>query len=97
MPICLTDNVDAARELAAAEFGLYGIKYTAYRAVFDRQGVVGVAPLVAVGDEAALRAELGRYSDAGVTDFSANVFGTPEQRHETLAFLGDLPRDHASG
>jgi F420-dependent oxidoreductase-like protein len=90
MPVCVTHDADAARRLAAEEFGVYVTRDTAYKAVFERQGVPGPAPLVVVGDEHAVAAELGRYSDAGVTDFSAIPLGDPEQRQRTFAVLGEL-------
>ncbi|MGD9792964.1 MAG: TIGR03564 family F420-dependent LLM class oxidoreductase [Acidimicrobiia bacterium] len=90
MPVCVNPDVDAARALAAEEFGVYGTRYTAYKAVFERQGVPGVAPLVITGDENAVIEELKRYGDVGVHDFSANPFGTDEQKQRTTALLGEL-------
>jgi 5,10-methylenetetrahydromethanopterin reductase len=92
MPICVTHDADAARALAGEEYALYSTRYSAYRKIFDRQGVSGVAPLVIAGDEAAVTAELRRYAEAGVTDYSANVFGTDEQRVHTMTLLGELAR-----
>jgi F420-dependent oxidoreductase-like protein len=90
MPISVNPDVEAARSLAADEYSLYGTRYTAYKAVFDRQGVPGVAPLVITGDEAAVVAELKRYAEVGVDDFCANPFGTEKHKQRTIALLGEL-------
>jgi len=72
LPICLTDDVDAAREFIAETLKLYGT-LPSYRAMLDREGVAGPADLALVGDEAALRTNIARLRDAGVTDLNAAV------------------------
>ena len=72
LPICLTDDVDGAREHIAKTLEIYGM-LPSYRAMLDREGVAGPAELAIVGDEATLRAAIARLRDAGVTDFSAAV------------------------
>lgn len=95
MPISVNPDVDGARAMAAEEYAVYGTRYTAYKAVFDRQGVPGVAPLVITGDEDAVVAELKRYAEVGVHDFCANPFGTDEQKQRTIALVGELARTKA--
>lgn len=90
MPICVTTDVGSAGQRAAEEFEVYRSRYTAYRANFERQGVRGPAELMVLGDEEAAARELGRYRDAGVTEFVANPFGTAEERRRTAAFLRDF-------
>lgn len=72
LPICLTDDVDGAREHIAKTLEIYGM-LPSYRAMLDREGVAGPAELAIVGDEATLRAAIARLRDAGVTDFNAAV------------------------
>jgi 5,10-methylenetetrahydromethanopterin reductase len=72
LPICLTDDVDSAREHIAKTLEVYGM-LPSYRAMLDREGVAGPAELAIVGDEAALRAAIARLRDVGVTDFNAAV------------------------
>ncbi|MEZ5502056.1 MAG: LLM class F420-dependent oxidoreductase [Halioglobus sp.] len=74
LPICLTRNVDAAREQIGKRLEIYGM-LPSYRAMLDREGVAGPAELSIVGDEATLRAAIARLRDVGVTDFSAAVVG----------------------
>jgi F420-dependent oxidoreductase-like protein len=94
MPVCVSEDADAARAVAAEEYAMYVHRYTAYRATFERQGVGGPAPLVVVGDEQAVADHLQRFADAGATDFCAHLFGTDEQRTRTLATLADLAGRH---
>lgn len=87
LPIALTKDVAAATEVMAKLWSMYGT-LASYRAMLDREGVEGPAEIALVGDEAALRAKLGRLRDAGVTDFDAAV--TPvdaESAERTLDFL----------
>lgn len=73
LPICLTDDVDSAREQIGKSLEIYGM-LPSYRAMLDREGVSGPAELSLVGDEPALRAAIARLRDAGVTDFNAAIF-----------------------
>lgn len=72
LPICLTNDAEAAREMIGKSLEIYGM-LPSYRAMLDREGVSGPAELSIVGDEATLRASIARLRDAGVTDFSAAV------------------------
>jgi F420-dependent oxidoreductase-like protein len=72
LPIVVTDDVDAARGKIAKELAVYGM-LPSYRAMLDREGVAGPAELSIVGDESAVRSEIQRLRDAGVTDFNAAV------------------------
>lgn len=88
-PTLLTNDPDGAREAATKMFALYGT-LPSYRAMLDREGAEGPADVALVGDEAALRAELARLRDAGVTDLDAAV--TPidgEGVERTIAFLAE--------
>jgi F420-dependent oxidoreductase-like protein len=86
LPICLTNDVAATRERAAKEFAIYG-QLPSYRAMLDREGLAGPADLALAGDEAVLTAGLTSIASAGTDDLIANIFGTPEERARTRAFL----------
>ena len=89
LPICLTADVDAARERAATTFQIYGY-LPSYRAMLDREGATGPADVAIMGDEATLTKELGRLADAGATDFVAAIFGSRAERDATRAFLQSM-------
>jgi F420-dependent oxidoreductase-like protein len=72
LPICLTDDVAAAREAIGKSLEIYGM-LPSYRAMLDREGVAGPAELSMVGNAATLRAEIARLRNAGVTDFNAAI------------------------
>jgi F420-dependent oxidoreductase-like protein len=72
LPICLTNDADAARKEIGKALEVYGM-LPSYRAMLDREGVSGPAELSIVGDEATLRAAIARLRDAGVTDFNAAI------------------------
>jgi 5,10-methylenetetrahydromethanopterin reductase len=87
LPICLTDDVDAAREHIGKSLEIYGM-LPSYRAMLDREGVSGPAELSIVGNETTLRAEIARLRDVGVTDFNAAVITVGDSKMATtLDFL----------
>lgn len=86
LPIVVTNDVDAAREKIAKDLAIYGM-LPSYRAMLDREGVAGPAELSIVGDEAAVRAEIQRLRDAGVTDFNAAIVPVGEDSVETTLDL----------
>src|SRR4051812_27547737 len=89
LPVCVTADADAARERAASDFQVYGF-LPSYRAMLDREGAAGPADVAIVGDEATVRAGIGRIADAGVTDFVASIFGARDDRAATSALLQSM-------
>jgi F420-dependent oxidoreductase-like protein len=86
MPLCLTNDVDAAREHIGKTLKNYGM-LPSYRAMLDREGVAGPADLALVGDEATLRADIARLRDAGVTDFNAALIPFGDSMDAALDLL----------
>jgi len=73
LPIAVTSDVAAAREVAGRFFQIYGT-LPSYRAMLDREGVEGPAAVAIVGDEAAVGEQLEHLRAGGVTDFLAAPF-----------------------
>jgi len=87
VPICLTDDADAARDACNRTFSIYG-KLPSYRAMLDREGAGLPGDVALVGGEAELRAGMARYRDVGVDDFAPSVFGVDaDSVARTLKFL----------
>ena len=59
LPICVTDDPDAARARASQDFQVYGF-LPSYRAMLDREGAEKPGDVAIVGDEAAVEKELGQ-------------------------------------
>jgi F420-dependent oxidoreductase-like protein len=89
LPVCVTDDVAAARERAARDFVVYGYM-PSYRAMLDREGAEGPADVVVVGDEESVAAQVAAVAEAGATDFIAAPFGSAEDRTRTFTLLADL-------
>ena len=90
LPVCVTDDPDAAKSLAAQVFMMYGM-LPSYRAMLDREGAEGPADVAIVGDEAAVRAGIERVESAGATDFVAAEFGSnATERTRTRELLRSL-------
>ena len=73
-PIILTNKPAEARENIAKLLTMYG-QLPSYRAMLDREGAAGPGDVAIVGDEAEIRAGLGRLRDAGVTDTESVLRG----------------------
>lgn len=86
MPICLTRDVQGAREHIGKTLSVYGM-LPSYRAMLDREGVEGPAELALVGDIDTLRADIDRLRQAGVTDFNAAVIPYGDNFDATLELL----------
>jgi 5,10-methylenetetrahydromethanopterin reductase len=89
-PVILTNKPDAAREKIAKELTIYG-QLPSYRAMLDREGVAGPADIAIAGDENALRGEIKRLEDIGVTHFNAAITPVEDGAYErTLEFLTSM-------
>jgi F420-dependent oxidoreductase-like protein len=89
-PICVTDDVDAARARAEQVFAVYNT-LPSYKAMMDREGVNGPRDLAVVGSEAEVRDQLAELGPIGVTDLNAAAFpGNPDETERTRSVLRSL-------
>jgi F420-dependent oxidoreductase-like protein len=90
LPICVTDDVDAARRRAAKAFAVYDT-LPSYKTMMNNEGVDGPGGLAIVGGEAEVADQLNELAAIGVTDFNAGAFpGNPDEAARTSALLGDF-------
>lgn len=88
LPVAVTDDVDAARALAAKVFVIYG-QLPSYRAMLDREGAAGPADVAIVGTADEVTRRITELFEAGVTEFVAVPFsrGDAPATFEALAGL----------
>lgn len=91
LPVCVTEDLDGAREQAARVFAIYG-QLPSYRAMLDREGVDGPADVALVGDEESVAAQIAALGEAGATEFMAARYGKPEERDRTSNLIAELSR-----
>jgi 5,10-methylenetetrahydromethanopterin reductase len=89
LPICVTNDIDKARERAARDFQVYGF-LPSYRAMLDREGAGGPADVAIVGDEATVQKQVLALADAGVTEYVASIYGSRDERDQTRALLKSM-------
>ena len=90
LPVCVTNDTEAAAARAAETFAAYGA-LPSYRAMLDREGVAGPADIAIIGNTAQVRDRVAALADIGVTDFAAVEFGaTPEEISATRDALKGL-------
>jgi 5,10-methylenetetrahydromethanopterin reductase len=87
LPIVVTNNADAIRQRIAKTLTMYA-ELPSYRAMFDREGVLGPADLAIAGGLNEVEDRLAALNDAGVTDFAASVYATnPDENQATRELL----------
>lgn len=90
LPVCVTEDLDAATARAAEEFSVYG-SLPSYRAMLDREGVAGPAEIAIIGSAAQVQDRIAALADIGVTDFAAvEVASTPDEAADTREALKGL-------
>jgi len=89
LPICVTDDPDAARARANRVFAIYG-QLPSYRAMLDREGAAQPGDLVLAGDEASVADQVDALAQAGVTDFVAAEYSRGDDQLRTRALLKSL-------
>ncbi|MEM7287938.1 MAG: LLM class F420-dependent oxidoreductase [Actinomycetota bacterium] len=83
VPVCITDDIAGATEMAKAAFGFYG-DLPSYRAMLDREGLENSWDIAHIGSFDEVAAGLKTYDDAGATTVVASVFGTPDDVARTI-------------
>ncbi len=89
LPVCVTDDADAALARAAEAFEIYG-HLPSYRAMLDREGAAGPADVAIVGSEDTVASQIMAMADYGVTDFVAGEFASGSERQRTRDLLKTL-------
>jgi 5,10-methylenetetrahydromethanopterin reductase len=89
LPVCVTDDPDAARARANRLLEIYG-QLPSYRAMLDREGAAQPGDVALTGDEASVAAQIEALADAGVTDFVAAEYSRGEDALRTRALLKSL-------
>ena len=89
LPVAVTNDVDATKELAATTFAIYG-GLPSYRAMLDKEGAEGPQDVAFIGDEATVAAGVKSMGDAGVTEFSGACFGDADTVRRTVEVLRGL-------
>jgi 5,10-methylenetetrahydromethanopterin reductase len=89
MPVCVTDDIERARELVAETFIMYG-GLPSYRAMLDREGASGPEDVAVVGSAAEVAEQLVGIGDSGVTTIAAYEVGNPDELDATREVLASL-------
>ncbi len=89
LPVCVTDDPEAAKARAAKVFEFYGF-LPSYRAMLDREGAAGPADVAIVGDEDTVAGQIAALAEGGVTDFVAGEFAAGPDRQRTRDLLKRL-------
>ena len=75
LPVCVTNDVAKAVEIAAKVFAIYG-QLPSYRAMLDHEGAAGPADIVIAGTAEQVKQRVADLAGVGVTDFAAVEFSS---------------------
>lgn len=89
LPVCVTDDLPAARELVRPRIE-GAARFPSYRRMLGGEGLDDLADLAIIGDADFVRARILELAEAGVTEVMADVFGTPVEHEATIALLTSL-------
>ncbi len=89
LPVCVTDDVDAARARADRDYAIYG-QLPSYRAMLDLEGAATPADVAIIGTAAEVCERVRNLASCGVTTFAASSFGNPEEAAATRAAMVSL-------
>ena len=89
LPVCVTDDVPAARAAADKIMAIYA-QLPSYRAMLDKEGAAGPGDVALAGDEDSVAAQVSALADAGVTDFVAVEYGRGAEKQRTRDLLKSL-------
>ncbi len=95
LPVCVTDDVPAARARAEEVFAIYG-QLPSYRAMLDREGAAGPGDVVIAGNEDAVTAQIMALAKTGVTDFVGLEYARGDDQRRTHDLLKSLIRTAGS-
>ena len=89
LPVCVTDDVDGARQRLGA--GMAGAaQMPSYRRMLAAEGVAEPVDIALVGSEDAVGSRIEALGRAGASELLANVGGEPDEQARTRRFLGAL-------
>jgi len=91
LPVCVTDDVDAARAKADRTFAIYGT-LPSYQAMIEKEGAQSPGGVAIVGDADTVAAQIRHFDDIGATDFSGAPFGSTDEVTRTAELLAELAR-----
>ncbi|WP_433613583.1 TIGR03564 family F420-dependent LLM class oxidoreductase [Prescottella agglutinans] len=91
LPICVTSDVEAAREQCREEFAAY-TNTPSYRAMLDKEGAADPADVALIGTRGEVLERLDGLRDAGATEYMAWVFGSDEEQAATVECLQGYAR-----
>jgi F420-dependent oxidoreductase-like protein len=84
LPVCVTDEPDKAREMAARAFAIYGTLPN-YQRMLNKEGASGPADVAIVGTEKEVERQIRDIASTGATEFVAPLFPAGDDAKASLA------------
>ena len=91
LPVCVTSDPTAAAAAINEDYSFYP-SLPSYRAMLDLEGANTAAEIGFIGSSEQIRQQLADLEDAGATDLSAAISGTPDERAATFDLLATIAR-----
>ena len=91
LPICLTDNIEAAKDSIDEAFSIYP-SLPSYKAMLDIEGVQRPADISLVGSAEQILDGIGRLTEAGGTELVCAFAGNKDEQHASFDLLASYAR-----
>jgi F420-dependent oxidoreductase-like protein len=91
LPICVTNNKDAAAERINEDFSIYP-NLPSYRAMLDLEGANTAADISFIGSADEIRTKIAELEAAGATELGATISGDADERAATFELLSSIAR-----
>lgn len=89
LPVTMSEDLAGARDRVNETFAVYAT-LPSYAAMMEREGAATPADVALLGSKEQIFEQLGLLAAAGVTEFSAVVNGTRDERDATLGLLSGI-------
>ncbi|HUX04782.1 MAG TPA: TIGR03564 family F420-dependent LLM class oxidoreductase [Acidimicrobiales bacterium] len=94
LPVTVSDDAEGARRRINEVFAVYAT-LPSYAAMLKKEGATQPADVSLVGSRGEVLEQLGLLAEAGVTEFSGAVTGSPDEREATFSTLLEFASQHA--
>lgn len=94
LPVTVSDDAEGARRRINEVFAVYAT-LPSYAAMLKKEGATQPADVSLVGSRGEVLEQLEQLAEAGVTEFSGAVTGSPDEREATFSTLLEFASQHA--
>ncbi len=89
LPICVTENIEQAKQMASNLFAIYG-SLPSYRSMLDKEKASGPEDVAIIGSQQQVSETLLSLPNYGATKFIGGVFGNSKEIENTISLIAQI-------